>query len=259
MTSSQNNAVDTASFLLQCTSTLPNAAEISAQLMGGENEDDEIEEEAPAVNPVLQSSPLPPFVTKEQKSIGVEVSCTNPRGRFLMKLHKTGITLNNPKKEDEVLTIPSSSVGNVIWFRKGEEYKKLKSSSGKGKPLPGHMVLICFKQDSNMMFRGKGVTQVCLQLPSYSDDGETEGQFTEKQWWDGLRTALCSEANSNMIRVHYKMDNFTTIEKTECFTFQSEGAPGSSTTTEGMPYVGCYHGLNDGVLYPLREGLLFFK
>ena len=42
--------------------------------MGGENEEDEIEEEEPAVNPVLQSSPLPPFVTKEQASIGVEVS-----------------------------------------------------------------------------------------------------------------------------------------------------------------------------------------
>lgn len=256
MTLSQNNAVDTASFLLQCTSTLPNAAEISAQLMGGENEEDEIEDDAPAVNHILQSPPLPPFITKELASIGIEVSCTNPRGRFIMKLHKTGIALSNQKQE-ELVTIPSSSVENLIWFRKGEEYKKMKSSSGKKKPLPGHMVLICFKQDAKVMFRSKGLNQVCLQLPSYAEGGETEGQFTEKQWWDGLQTALCS-GNNNMVRVHSKMDNFT-LENTECFTFQSEGASGSSTTTEGMPYVGCYHGLNDGVLYPLREGLLFFK
>jgi hypothetical protein len=38
-----------------------------------------------------------------------------------------------------------------------------------------------------------------------------------------------------------------------------EGTTNSSSTTEGLPYVGCYKGFNDGALFPLREGLLFFK
>jgi len=41
--------------------------------------------------------------------------------------------------------------------------------------------------------------------------------------------------------------------------FKSYQAPNISTTTSGMPFVSCYLGVNDGVLYPLQEGLLFFK
>mmetsp|Transcript_8471 Transcript_8471/g.16382 ORF Transcript_8471/g.16382 Transcript_8471/m.16382 type:complete len:544 (-) Transcript_8471:202-1833(-) len=41
--------------------------------------------------------------------------------------------------------------------------------------------------------------------------------------------------------------------------FESYQPPNTSTTTAGMPFVGCYLGVNDGVLYPLREGLLFYK
>ena len=43
------------------------------------------------------------------------------------------------------------------------------------------------------------------------------------------------------------------------YVFQSEGEQGTASTTEGMPYVGCYYGFNDGALFPLKEGLLFFK
>ena len=71
----------------------------------------------------------------------------------------------------------------------------------------------------------------------------------------------------SIIWVHSKMDN----EKDEGnnsshhhsrYIFHSttlEGTTNSSSTTEGLPYVGCYKGFNDGALFPLREGLLFFK
>ncbi|KAL7506398.1 hypothetical protein ACHAXN_004903 [Cyclotella atomus] len=231
--------------------------------MGGGEDDEDINEEkkndteveVAAINPILELLPLPPFITKEQSPLSIEVSCINPRGKFTLILHKNGIVLTNPKKAEEVLAIPAAAVSNVIWFRKMEEYKQLKQPSGK-KPLPGHVLLTCFKEDANVVFRNKKLSQVCLQLPTYSECNESDGQFTEKQWWDGLSKALCGDEGS-MTRVNAKMDrpSFETDE----FTFQSEGASGSSTTTEGMPYVGCYHGLNDGVLYPLREGLLFFK
>jgi hypothetical protein len=41
--------------------------------------------------------------------------------------------------------------------------------------------------------------------------------------------------------------------------FQSHETPDQSTTTGGMPFVNCYHGVQDGILYPLEEGLLFYK
>lgn len=261
----QNNAVDTASFLLQCTSSLPNAEEISAQLLGGdydnqmeEEKKDEDVETASNTNAILESPPLSPFVSQDQSPLQIELSCTNPRGKFLLQLHENGILLTNPKKTEETVTIAASSVENIILFRKGEEYKKLKQPSGK-KPLPGHMMLICLKSEGvKVVFRNKDLTQICLQLPSYSmESTNSDGQFSEQQWWEGLNTALCSDGGK-MIRVHAKMDR-PSFEASEAFTFQSEGSSGSSTTTEGMPYVSCYHGLNDGELYPLREGLLFFK
>ncbi|KAL7519276.1 hypothetical protein ACHAWX_004063 [Stephanocyclus meneghinianus] len=242
-----------------------------------EKKDDRAEkptEPAPPTSAVIQSPPLPPFIDAKQKSpLQIEVSCTNPRGKFLLQLHQNGIVLANPKKVEEQIAICSSQVENIIWFRKEEEYKKLKQQQTSGKAnsksfmVPGHMVLICLKssEDSDYVkvkFRNKGVNQVCLQLPAYlieGDSGEKEKErFTEKEWWAGLNRAMCSD-NDRMIRVLAKMDQPSYTTDSDCFTFQSEGTSGSSTTTEGMPYVSCYHGLNDGALYPLREGLLFFK
>ena len=275
----QNKGVDTASFLLQCTSTLPNAEEISAQLLGGGQVDDEETDEAEekkddaeeqtSTNLVLQSPPLLPFTDPNLQPLQIEVSCTQPRGKFFLQLHRQGIVLANPKKAEEQLIIPASCVENVIWFRKEEEYKKLKQqqASGKGSKslvVGGHMVLVCFKMGENeekVMFRNKELSQACFLLPTYLIEGYDaceKKQFTEKEWWSGFNTALGSD-NGNMIRVHAKMDRPSAAMSDDSFTFQSEGASGSSTTTEGMPYVGCYHGLNDGALYPLRDGLLFFK
>ncbi len=39
----------------------------------------------------------------------------------------------------------------------------------------------------------------------------------------------------------------------------SKSTSGFVSTTQDMPYVGCYQGFNDGTLFPLREGLLFFN
>jgi len=33
----------------------------------------------------------------------------------------------------------------------------------------------------------------------------------------------------------------------------------SSSTSAGMPFLACYHGVKDGVLFPLKEGILFTK
>jgi hypothetical protein len=41
--------------------------------------------------------------------------------------------------------------------------------------------------------------------------------------------------------------------------FSSYQLSSQSSTTGGMPFVTCYHGVQDGVLFPMREGLLFYK
>ena len=43
------------------------------------------------------------------------------------------------------------------------------------------------------------------------------------------------------------------------FQFISDKEQSTSTTTSGMPFVKCHKGVQDGALYPMEEGLLFFK
>jgi len=290
--------MDVASFLLTCTSTLPDAEKISEQLLGGGNDDDEedenmedaekkidkndttaIEDTKPAaassdpqatlLQSIQASQQHPTFATTNNEII--EVSCINPRGKFQLSIYKSGIILTNPKKPEEVIPI-SNNVSNVVWFRKPEDYKKMKQlaknggggSGGKGKDkgIPGHMILICLEDGT--MFRNKPLKQVCFQLPTYPSQSTAEGsdnstQLNEKSWWDGLSSSLFTEDNakkSDIIRVNASME---TGKSSNGFVFKSAGEQGSSSTTEGLPFVGCYQGFNDGALFPLKEGLLFFK
>ena len=300
--------MDVATFLLSCTSTLPNAEEISAQLLGGcDDDDDDEDEEIEDANgekrddsedskqPAVASASIAAVAPQGAKSTllqsiissqphpivantntDIEVSCINPRGKFQLSLYKNGLVLTNPKKSnEEQIPISSGNIKQVIWFRKPEDYKKMKQFSkngtGNNKGVPGHMVLICLEEEegTRVMFRNKPLKQVCFQLPMYpspstADGNEENTQLTEENWWNGLTSSLFagSKSGDSITRVH------TTIEKPEYmkgksageFVFKSEGEPGSgSTTTEGMPYVGCYHGFNDGALFPMKEGLLFFK
>jgi len=287
--------MDVASFLLTCTSTLPDAEKISEQLLGGGDDDEEdedmedvekknetnntaVEDTKPAaassdpqttlLQSIQASQQHPTFATTNNEII--EVSCINPRGKFQLSIYKSGIILTNPKKPEEVIPI-SNNVSNVVWFRKPEDYKKMKQlaknggggSGGKGKKdkgIPGHMVLICLEEGT--MFRNKPLKQVCFQLPTYpsqSTESDNSTQLNEKSWWDGLTSSLFTEdeaKKNGIIRVNASME---TGKSSNGFVFKSAGEQGSSSTTEGLPFVGCYQGFNDGALFPLKEGLLFFK
>ena len=271
----QNNTMEVASFLLTCTAALPNAEEISAQLMGGGGDDDSAEAED------TKSAAAAAGTTKQMKSskndtasnnnvaldvlgepmasFSAQVSCINPRGRFLLSLHSNGLLLSNPKKEEEQITVTQDAVQNMIWFRKPEDYKSLKQLK-EGKPIPGHMVLLCLEDGTS--FRNKALTQICFQLPSYpsAESNEDDGH-NEEEWYNGF-SSLLSKASS-ITRVLAKMDKQSTnnTKRGGGYMFQAgEGATGNtSSTTEGLPFVGCNRGFNNGALFPLREGLLFFK
>lgn len=257
----QNNAMDVASFLLTCTAALPNAEEISAHLMGSEEEKNEAtdEKEEPNDNNTgddATSSAVSNNLGEPIKSFSShEVSCINPRGKFVLSLHSNGVMLKNPKKDEERIIIPKAAVEHTVWFRKPEDYKSLKQlKEGSKKPIPGHMVLICL--EDGITFRNKDIKQICLQLPSYAAGPDSN----QEDWYDGLNSALLSK-NKRIIRVVAKMDYQASKTKKGEFMFQAGlGASGNtSTTTAAFPFVGCNRGFNNGALFPLREGLLFFK
>ena len=354
----RDDAHDVASFLLECTSMLPDADRITTRLLRGDDDDDDdddimtndgdndgdndvvignadgsikkgdhysenekMEDEnfsrprgkmmtsSTAVpssagcgnNGSSRSSieKLPPSSIPILRDYECEVSCINPRGRFLLRIYRHGIVLTDPKKiqDDCKITVDSRQVEHVIIFRKPEEYKKFKSSGGgggkRGLLAGGHMVLINLKEDDETLvgieYKGKRLGQICFQLPSYGataitaandDDNDDDDKLirlspTESQWKAGLLSALGknntiddnNNNNNNIIWVHSKMDNEqdegnNSSHHHSRYIFHSttlEGTTNSSSTTEGLPYVGCYKGFNDGALFPLREGLLFFK
>jgi hypothetical protein len=246
---------------------------------GSDDTNDKSEEvKQSAANPTTNTNmqqlcqPLPKFTSLPPLSL------LGPRGKFTALLHTNGIIFTNPKKAEEVISIAKENVESIVWFRKPEDYKKLRGLSGKGKSLPGHVVLVCLKKieeeegdgNKNVIFRNKALGQVCIQLPSYppvvGDDGAAVdgAEPTEEDWWNGIFTALCPSGCS-ITRVNCSLDKpsysttTTTTNGNVRYCFKAEGATGSTTTTEEMPFVGCYHGMNDGALFPLREGLLFFK
>lgn len=227
----QGDAMATASFLLEATSTLPNAEEISAQLLGNEEEEEQQAKESAA------STDLGSALTNE-----CTVSITAPRGKFQMTLYEQGIRFINSK--NQVLTISPQAVQQLVLFPKPEDCRTT------SKKPAGDMVLLCLQNDTTTLFNNKNLTQVCLQLP-------TEPPSETSTWLHLFCSSLSLHPNKQVaIVVNPKTTN---SNKSRQYSFQSHNEGTTSSTTAGMPFVQCYHGVNDGVLYPMQEGLLFFK
>jgi hypothetical protein len=134
-------------------------------------------------------------------------------------LRKAFIALN---AKNESFNICPHQAGKLVVFPKPEDAKKKGTRD---------MVLLTLKE--NVMFKNKGLSQICFQLP------------TEWSFLDNFRSAL---SLTDMARVGGGGWNF-----------KSHNESTTSTTTGGLPCVRCYHGVNDGHIFPLVEGILFFK
>jgi hypothetical protein len=244
------------------------------------------------------TSPVPAFASDYADGGGgggLEVSCVNPRGRFRLSLHRDGIVLADPRDADARIPLSRDRVDWVVVFRKPEDYRRMggggggANGGGKGRggggatsTMPGHLVLVCLNnggdvgdrpdEKGGIEFKGKPLTQVCFQLPSHGDSAGSSSSPTEEDWLDGLRSALLAPRDDDdddgrggdggtMIRVRSAMERAGEDASGGKFhAFRSAGGDsGSSITTDGMPFVGCYRGFHDGALFPLEEGLLFFK
>jgi len=240
-------------------------------------DDTKKEKGSPSPESSSSSSPVTP-----RKS--VEVSATTPRGKFDLTLHEsTGIVLRN--KKEEVVAVPSSSVATVIVFPKAEDCRRATSNGRKKGPpkRPGNLVLLVLKKEEadGVQFRGKSLKQICFQLPQSilpqsspsdgeeSDDGggmmvlePVRERDIELEWVDLLGKTFGVQPEKVVLvsnSAYLTDDGREERAYAGRYNFKSDETEGTSTTTAGMPYVKCYEGVNDGVLFPLEEGLLFFK
>ena len=193
------------------------------------------------------------------------MSIVTPRaGKFQVTLHEEGLF---GLKTNSKLIIPKNSVKNMIFFPKPEDCNKINKTK---KVSSADLVLLRFVRA--ISFQNKSITQLCLQLPWEKTQGALSPTLCEgasdlncdydstEAWKRVLTQSLGSDTETLVVARANNPSSGTTISSTtHSFQFASFSDPNSSSTTSGMPFVKCYHGVNDGVLYPLQEGLLFFK
>jgi hypothetical protein len=222
-----------ASFLLECTSTLPNAEAISAQLVGHDDDDDE--------NGDGENEEKTEKEEEEEKSPGrslgnsltetCTVSMTAPRGKFQMTLFDGGMQCVNGKGDTLVIT----SAHKIVVFPSPQDCR-LKKKGG------ADMVLLCLDNDNDKVaFQEKSLTQVCFALPAEDDS-------SKMTWIEVLCKSLVFQEKEVIM-----------AQDRKGYTFESFKEGNTSTTTGGMPFVQCYYRVKDGVLFPMKQGLLFFK
>jgi hypothetical protein len=211
----------------------------------------------------------------------VETSLITPRlGKFSFQFYEHGLKAIKEKKiklpSDGSTTtvtvemiIESTNITHIIVFPKPEDCKLLSQSPSltetTRKKLTGNLVLLRLRE--NVVIENKSTKQICFALPSdkktgpigpstVDNDDTTDSDVTD-QWCQVLQQSLLSK-NTNIDNDNV---SFARVQPngSSGYCFKSYQPPSTSTTTGGMPFVNCYMGVNDGVLYPLPEGLLFYK
>jgi hypothetical protein len=306
----------TTAFLLEGTTTLPNAEAIAAQLMGGGTGGDDDNnnnkcngKEVPLVSSTSEESPAKQQQQQQAKAkLGspmntspVEISVLNPRGKFQFTFHQHGLiatTIKNPQS----IVIPAGVVAHVILFPKPQDCQKVKSSSSSSSAKTNDsspMVLLCFYEkdddddddassatssngnddnnkkriaDAAVTFKDKPLSQICFPLPASCEgltaaleqiglDHDNNNNQMEKGMENAWVEMFCHSLDIPKTNV-YRVPNpchTSNSNTTQEWTFKSHQPANTSSTTGGMPFVKCYHGVQDGCLFPLVQGLLFFK
>lgn len=154
------------------------------------------------------------------------LSLINPRGKFVAEWHERGLHLIDSKQNG--MNIKPETIQHLVIFPKPEDMRAKYSKT------QSEFALMVFRTSATCQYKDKPQRQLCIQLPSTSDS------FV-KNLCDRL-----SIAPGDVVRVSDSL-------------FRSHQETDTSTTTGGLPFVPCYHGVHDGVLFPLSSGLLFYK
>jgi hypothetical protein len=268
----QGSEMDVTTFLLTAVSSLPNAQAISDQLVSGEEEQKEEEEPNTASKTAVRADSSETTKTAVVATLGMQllrssaldVSLLVPRVKAKASWHAHGIVFRDKNEQSFVLS--TGSVERMIVFPKPEDCQPRMT-------LPPDVVLLLIKESassSSIVYKNsRALKQVCLQfpvgLPEWNDtyNDETYDGYNDK---DGLdhsdqwTRVFCRSLGLDMTataRVTNPCSDATTVLGR--YVFESHQDKATATTTGGMPYVKCYCGVSDGVLYPMPEGLLFFK
>jgi hypothetical protein len=203
------------------------------------------------------------------------VSCTTPRGKLQFDFRREGIECTD--KKGNCMKIPAGAVQHCVIFPKPEDCQPIQR---KGVVVTDQILLV-FGKDAVVTYKNqKPLSQVCLALPadlpvwkknassngqdSNEDDEDDDFDITGLDHTDQYTRFLCKSLALDIATQIIRVANPTAPTSSSMSTFWryqfvSHEEQGTSTTTAGMPFVKCYAGVNDGVLYPLQEGLLFFK
>lgn len=280
----QNDTKDTISFLMAAARSLPGSEKSIGEMISQESNADAKSgtqtsasttvggnNALPDLGPSLLYPPDEEGVEDAATDQPIEVSVVAPRSKYNLHIQERGLMFKHPKKDSENFVVSSEGVvDKIVIFPKPESCRRTTSSS-KNTPA-GDMVLMSFHND--ILIGKKKYPQVCFQLPTsftvQRDDNVVHGDEQPLQGTDLWVELLCESLRidrvahpEKVIRVRNPTEGRTKISSgdhdKDRFAFSSAQEAGTSTTTGGMPFVKCYHGIQDGVLYPLKEGLLFFK
>ena len=268
----QNNATEAITFLLQSLEQIPNVEELSAQL---QESDEETLKNASGLGEAVA---LPVAMPNDDGSMtplnALTISGTTPRAKFSLSIHKDALALTF---KQETIILQPSNIQKFIFFPKREDCIQLPKKDRKHSDrivIPGSMVLVILKNESNVSFKGKKMAQICFQLEKHLSDPLTNQQMEGvyslevlgKLCVDSYHSKLCQMFQSTLNLDHDQMafafnPNYAQfqVSKESIYTFKSEESGTSSTVSSGMPWLTCNRGVQDGVLYPLKEGLMFFK
>ncbi|KAG7368900.1 histone chaperone Rttp106-like protein [Nitzschia inconspicua] len=191
----------------------------------------------------------------------IELSFVTPRlGKYLVQFHQRGLSAVKTTDTKQQFIAESSNISHVLVFPKPEDCKLMTqphlSQEAKQKKLSGNLVLLQLRKE--MVVQSKPVSQLCLALPHDKKTGPTGPNVALQQEHEEEEdpTILWSNIFKHSLVASDKT-SFAQIQPGVGFkSFQPDN---TSTTSGGMPFVKCYMGVNDGVLYPLEEGLLFYK
>ena len=152
------------------------------------------------------------------------------------------------KTSTEAWRVSADNVANIVVFPKPEDCKKAleKKSSD--------IVLLHLKESLTVRNQKKPVAQVSFVLPA-----------TLPAWKNAPTDSLPSDPtvawnhvwqrvfgnDTSLVRVHHPAAASPSA-------FTSYQADRVSTTSGGLPFITCYHGTKDGVLFPLTDGSLLF-
>ncbi|GMH67425.1 hypothetical protein TrVE_jg11749 [Triparma verrucosa] len=179
-----------------------------------------------AVSPL----PPPPASLPVPSSFGAllytaqSVQLITPRGRFNMSVHESGLVFTTPKNES--FNVERAAVRDSVIFSKPDLYTKNQDK------VTSKMMLVSFSEP--VPFKKSKLTCLCMQ-------GE-------------MKNVVTYESTSGPAPDVW----FSSVEKSLSITaFKPE--PAHFTSTSGLPFVQCYSKTDQGTMYPLIEGVMFFK